>query len=190
MDDIKKIKKDLKVRLSKYRYDHSLRVASEAKKMARRYGVDEAYAYLAGLVHDVAKEFSLDENKEWIDKYNLSSELLSDDNRKILHAEIGSVVAKELYGVSDEVVNAIKYHTVGNVDMSLLAKVVFVADKIECGKDYPGIELERILAYQDIDEALIKCLENQKEKLTKENKVFNEEADKLLRMLVSKREAN
>lgn len=186
MLDINKIELELSFHLSEYRYLHSERVALEAKKLAHHYGVDEESAYIAGLLHDVAKEFSKEENRMWIDKYGLSKELLSDDNIKTCHAEIGAVVAKELYGVSDLISQAICYHTVGNKKMNILDKIVFVADKIECGKNYPGIEEERVMAYQDIDKALILCLENNKKKLDSEGKCFHPKALELLQYLLSK----
>lgn len=187
MLNLDEIKLDLKKKLSNYRYEHSIRVADEASKLAKFYGINENDAYLAGLLHDAAKEFSVEENKRWIKKYNLSKELLNDKNLKISHAAIGALVAKEIYGVNDEISQAIKYHTIGNINMTLLDKIVFVADKIESGKKYPGIEEERILAYQNIDDALILCLSNNKKKLKKENKLFNEESEKVLDYFISKK---
>ena len=181
-----KIKLDLKRKLSYYRYKHSLRVAKVAKKLAGLYGVSKRDAYLAGLLHDIAKEFSVKEDEKWISKYNLNRELLENSKRKICHAEIGGIVARELYGVNDEIVEAIRYHTIGNVNMSLLAKIVFVADKIEDGKSYFGIEEEKKLAYKDINLALIKCIENNRSELFKEGKSLNVETCKLLKYLYSK----
>lgn len=183
MLDIEKIKIDLESKLSRYRYDHSIRVAEEAKRLAVHYGVNEENAYIAGLLHDIAKEYDDEENKYWVDKYNLDECLLDKNNSKICHAEIGAIVAKELYQVSDEICQAIRYHTIGNKDMNMLDKIIFVADKIESGKDYPGIEEEREVAYKNIDLALIKCLENNKKKLESENRILNRETEKLLNYL-------
>ena len=183
MIDLNEIKRDLMNRLSAKRYGHSLRVADEAKRLAHIYHVDEEKAYVAGLVHDVAKEFNEQENRYWIGRHHLSEFLLNREFRKILHAEVGSVVAKELYDVDEEIMQAIRYHTVGNVGMTLFDKIIFVADKIESGKNYPGIQEERVWAYQDIDRALILCLRNQKNKLEGEGKVFHHNALNLLRLL-------
>lgn len=183
MEEFDWIKMDLKERLSIKRYVHSLRVAEEAKKLAHLYHVNEEQAYVAGLVHDVAKEFGEEENRFWIEKYHLSAELLNPEFHKILHAEVGAVVAFELYGVDEESMQAVRYHTVGSVNMTLLDKIIFVADKIESGKKYPGIEEERLLAYQDIDAALMLCLRNQKKKLESEGKVFHRDALALLQFL-------
>ena len=180
------IELDLKNKLSKYRYEHSVRVAEEARSLAEKYNINIQDAYLAGLLHDVAKEFSDDENLEWIMKYNLDKDLLDEVNKKICHAEVGAVVAKELYKVSDNIVQAIKYHTVGNINMNLLDKIIFVADKIESGKNYPGIDEERILAYKNIDDALVLCLLNNKLKLSNEGRDIHKETEKLLEFLIKK----
>ena len=183
MLDIEKIKLDLGNNLSKYRYEHSIRVAEEAKRLAVHYGINEENAYIAGLVHDIAKEYDDEENKYWVDKYNLDECLLDKNNSKICHAEIGALVAKELYQVNDEICQAIKYHTIGNMSMNMLDKIVFLADKIESGKSYLGIEEERDLAYKNIDRSLIKCLENTKKKLESDNRTLNVESEKLLNYL-------
>lgn len=180
MFQVEKIKSDLKKRLSEYRYCHSLRVAEVARKLAQIYHVDEEKAYIAGLVHDIAKEFSEEENRQWISKFQIEGDLLTTEFKQVIHAEIGAIVAKELYGVDEEIVLAIRYHAIGNIKMKLLDKIVFVADKIEEGKDYPGIEEERILAYQNIDEALILCLKNQKKKRELEGKNIHPDSLQLL----------
>lgn len=183
MEEISKIKEDLKNTLSEYRYNHSLRVAEEAQKLARCYNIDEQKAYLAGLVHDIAKEYSEEENKQIVEKYNLSNELLQKENKKNLHAEIGFIIAKEQYKLPDEICNAIKYHTFGDVNMSLLDIIIFVADKIEPGKKYDGIEEERKLAYIDIKKSMIMCIENKIKKLTRENKYINPRTIEVLNYL-------
>lgn len=184
MYDIEKIKSDLESSLSEYRYSHSLGVALEAKRLARVYGVDEESAYMAGLLHDVAKEFNEDENNYWIKRGKISLELLKDEYKKIVHAEVGAIVAYNKYNMNKEICQAIKYHTLGDKNMTMLDKIIFVADKIEGGKNYPGIEEERILAYQDIDKCLILCLQNQKEKLEREGRIFYKSASDLLEYLL------
>ena len=181
MDSMKKIKTKLKGMLSKNRYLHSVRVAEEALNLAKIYNEKEDEAYMAGLLHDVAKEFDLEENKKWLKKYNLSSNWLDDDKIKIVHAEIGGLVAKELYGATDRIVQAIRYHTIGNINMTLFDKIIFIADKIE--SDRVGIEYLKSLAYQDIDKAMIRFLHESRERLEKNGREFHEETVKLLELL-------
>lgn len=181
MLSIEKIKLDLESKLSKYRFEHSVRVAEEAKKLAMYYGVNEENAYMAGILHDIAKEYDDEKNSYLINKYNLPTELLN--NKKICHAMVGAIVAQELYDVSDEVAQAIKYHTIGNINMTMLDKIVFVADKIDSGKNYLGIEEERELAYKDIDEALLKCINNNREVLKQKGMSLHKDTEELLEFL-------
>lgn len=183
MEEINKIKEDLKNTLSEYRYNHSIRVAEEAQKLANHYNIDEKNAYVAGLIHDIAKEYSNEENKQIIEKYNLSNDLLREENKKNLHADIGSIIAKEKYKLSDEICNAVKYHTFGDINMNLLDIIIFVADKIEPGKNYEGIEEERKMAYIDIKKAMVMCIENKIKKLTSENKYISPKTYEVLKYL-------
>ena len=82
---IEEIKRDLKTLLSEYRYNHSLRVAEVAKDLAKHYKINEEEAYLAGLTHDIAKEFTTKENELFIKEHNLDRELLNSNNRKFIH---------------------------------------------------------------------------------------------------------
>lgn len=151
---ILKIKFYLRRNLSRYRYWHSVRVALECKKLAKYYNINVKDAYLAGLLHDIAKEYDYDKVKCFINKYNIASD---DDN--VIHGKIGALVARELYNINDDVYSAILYHTIGNECMNMLDKVVFIADKIEKKKDYPGVDILRKLAYVDIDKCLISYFE-------------------------------
>ena len=181
---IEEIKEYLKDNLSEYRYNHSLRVMEEAKKLAIHYNCDVNKCMLCGLTHDIAKEYSDLKNEEIIKKYKISKDMLKDFSSKTIHGLIGSFVVLDKYNFSSDMVMAIRYHTTGYPSMDLLAKIVYLADKIEVGKSYPLIEEERRLAYIDIDKALIFCLENQIRKLKKENKTVNKLALDTLESLV------
>lgn len=183
MYDIEQIKNDVKERISEFRYEHSMRVAEEARELAKHYNINEEKAYLAGIVHDIAKEFSNEENIKWVKKYNMPKELLELEYKNIIHSDIGAVVVKELYGLEDEVCNAIKYHTIGDISMSLFDKIIFIADKI--GRKNINLEIEKIkkLAYQNIDEALKFYLINRKEKLESKGENFHPKALELLNSL-------
>lgn len=168
MYDIDLLKKDLEELLSEKRYKHSLSVAAVAMELANIYGIDKDKAYLAGLVHDIAKEFSYEENMYYIEKYKLPE--IEEEYKRIIHSYVGAVYLKEKYNMDDDICEAVRVHTTGSMDMSLLDKIVFIADKIEPGKNYPGIDEERIVAKEDIDKALILCLENNYKKLLSKGK--------------------
>lgn len=166
--DIKRIKKDLKEKLSKNRYEHSLRVANYCKRLAQIYKADENKAYLSGLVHDCAKNLE--------EYYMLNKKVNSDiilnieekNNLKIQHAPIGAAVCKNLYGISDnEIISAVRYHTTARENMSLIEKILFISDKIEPNREYDTVEELRKIADYDIDKAIIKFLNDSFEYLEK-----------------------
>ena len=190
MYEVEKIKNDLERMLSEYRYNHSLNVAKVAEELAGIYNVDKEKAYLTGLVHDIAKEFTDEENKYYIKKYKLSSKLLKKEFKKILHAYVGASYLKDVYNLDDDICKAVYVHTVASPDMDLLAKILFVADKIEPNKDYIGIDEERELAYQDINNALILCLENNIKKLESKGKRPHKNTIKTLKKLTKEQMKN
>lgn len=167
-EQIERIKKDLKELLSDYRYEHSLRVGETAKELARIYQIDEEKAYLAGIIHDIAKEFTKEENVKIMERNGKHLDINS--TPRINHALVGAVYAKEKYHLGEDIIHAISSHTIGDIPMSTLDKIVFIADKIEPGKNYPKIEKERQLAKENLDKAIILCMENNHQKLRKENK--------------------
>ena len=154
------IKKQLKNTLSEERYFHTLGTADCAKKLAEKYGLDEEKAYLAGLLHDCAKCFSNEKLLEII-KNNLDvneNEML---NYKTLHAPVSSFVAHNDFGVCDEnILSAIRWHTLGRLDMTEFDKIIFLADKIEPNtrdKKYSE-EIFKILDEENgLNKALLRC---------------------------------
>lgn len=177
---VEEIKKDLESLLSEYRYNHCLRVGETAASLAKHYKINAEDAYLAGLTHDIAKEFTMEENEQFIKEHNLDENLLDPKNKKFIHGIVGAVLVREKYHFNKDMVNAIYYHTTGRPNMSDLEKIVYLADKIEPGKNYQGIEEERRLAYQDLDKAVILCLETKIKKLTSEGKPIHQDTIKTL----------
>lgn len=149
----------LKTLLKPSRYEHSLGVASAAVAMAGIYGADPYKAYVAGLLHDCAKNLTPTENK--IKCLDLEVELdeFELNNPGTAHAKVGAELVKTEFGVSDaEICNAIKWHTIGRVGMGTLEKIIFVADMIEKNRSYPGVESLRELAYSNLDSAVLECV--------------------------------
>lgn len=157
MMKIEKIKKDLEKSLSGKRYRHSGGVADMGKHLAKLYGADPEKAYLAGWVHDAAKELSLADMQTIIP---MDSPLRQDEpmftSRALLHGPAGSLLIESRYGIEDtEIQSAVRYHTTGRVDMTLLEKIIFLADYIEPSRDFPGVETLRKLAEKDLDKAVL-----------------------------------
>ena len=165
---MKKIKKYLKKHLTKDRYHHTLGVASTAVAMAMRYNPDPSNsnfikrAELAGLLHDCAK--CMDNNKKLriCEKNNLSCSSFGKSHPYLLHGKVGAYIAQTKFKIEDnDILQAITWHTTGRPDMSLLEKIIFIADYIEPSRTpVPELNLIRQLAFVDIDKAMEKILSN------------------------------
>ncbi len=159
MESIENIQKELREKLSEKRYEHSLGVMKKAGELAKIYKIDTDIAELTGLAHDIAKEMTKEEKLEYAKKHHIEIDEIEKSNIGLLHAKIGADIAKNKYGFNIEMQNAIKYHTVTNPDMDLLAKIIFVSDKIEENREYEGVQELRKLAEINIDECMLKILD-------------------------------
>ena len=151
--DCTKYKEWLKENLDEERYEHSLGVAESAEELAERFNLDKEKAYLCGLIHDCAKCFSNEDLKNSICNYKdlCDGELI---NPKTYHAPAGAILAKDEFNIcDDEILSAIRWHTLGNRNMSDFEKIIFIADKIE--------KRTRPLEHREpIEKALEKGLDN------------------------------
>lgn len=146
----------LKRALSPKRFKHSLGVMETAVKLASLYGVDEKKAELAGLLHDCAREMKVEEILKICQKKNITIDNICAMQPKLLHGPVGTVVAREEYGIEDEeILSAIYCHTTGRKDMSALDKIIFLADYIEPGRDFSGIEKVREAVFEDLDNGMV-----------------------------------
>lgn len=124
-----------------HRYIHSLGVCGTAVNLAKRFGASTYKAKIAGLLHDCARQFSIPELTAEAKKRGLKIAFVEKYQPILLHAYLGAALAKEKYGVTDpEILDAIKWHTVGTENMTLLAKIIYLADMIEPHREYKGIE--------------------------------------------------
>lgn len=154
--DIRKIKKELKDVLDKSRYEHTIGVAYTATSLAMRYNEDIDKALIAGLLHDCAKCIPDDKKVSECNKYNIEISDIEMSNKSLLHSKLGMVYANVLYDVDDEdILNSILYHTTGRPNMSMLEKIIYIADFIEPGRDKAkNLSTVRPLAFADIDECM------------------------------------
>lgn len=127
----------------------------EAVRLAMRWGESPEDAAEAAILHDITKRLNLREQLILCEKYGIIPDTLEEKSEKLLHAKTGAAIAKERFGVSDRVYEAIKWHTTGKADMSLLDKIIYMADYIEPNRDFEGLEKLRELAYSDLDAAMI-----------------------------------
>lgn len=157
MENIEKIKEDLKQILSEKRYIHSIGAMEKAIELAKTYGEDEEKSALTALTHDIAKEMTIEEYYKYAQENNIK---LSKDDKmctSVLHGIIGADIVKKKYGFTDEMCRAIYYHTTGITNMTLLGKIVYVADKIEDSRDYPEAEAlrEKFNQSESLDEFIL-----------------------------------
>lgn len=155
----KKINENIKTRLSEHRYMHSIGVMEKAGELAEYYGLDINKARVIGLAHDIAKQMSKEETKEYVEEYGIELDEIEVLNTSLIHAKIGADICKREYDFDEQMVNAVKYHTTGNPKMDLMAKIIFMADKIEENRHYIGIERRRELTLKDIDMAIIETID-------------------------------
>ena len=159
---IKDLKKDLKKEMDDSRFEHTLGVMYTCAALAMRYEYDLEKAMLAGLLHDCAKCMPNAKKLKMAEKHHLEISSLERKNPFMLHAKLGAFLAKKKYDIEDEeILNAIRWHTTGRPDMTLLDKIVYVSDSIEPRRDKaPNLPKIRQLAFMDLDQALIKILED------------------------------
>ena len=183
MYDIEKIKQIVKELVNEKRYNHCLLTGEAAKELARQYNYDEEIAYIVGITHDIAKDFDDETIKYWADKYKLPEELLRDNYKDLIHADIGALVCKEWFNFTDEMCSAIKYHTSPCEEMSLLDKIIFIADKIGRNNIPEDLKSLKKLALTNLDEAIVLFLEKQQIMLNKKGKDLFPRTIKLLELL-------
>lgn len=150
----------VKEQLTDHRYEHTLGVVETAVKLARKYGANEKQAELAAIFHDYAKFRPKEEMQQIIIREKMPEELLS-YNSELWHAPVGAYLVEKEVGITDEeVLEAIRYHTSGRPHMSLLEKIIYVADYIEPGRHFPGVDEVREVADKNLNEALLLSIQN------------------------------
>lgn len=165
----------LKAAITPERFRHSLGVCETAAKMARRFNASVSRARLAGLLHDCARDLPEDKLLDLALAHDIE---VTEEDRLVpvlLHGPVGAVIARENYGVEDrEVLSAIATHTLGSENMKLLDKIIFIADMIEPGRDFPGISRLRKAACRDLDAALLDCFDQSLQYLLKKRFIIHQ----------------
>lgn len=150
----------LKENLKPSRFTHTMGVREEAVKLARRYGADEEKAEIAALVHDCCKNKTDSELISLADTLGVKLDKFQLTNGKLLHAPVGAAFAKKYFGIDDpEIIDAVTYHTTGRANMTLLDKIIYLADYIDPNREeFDGLSQLRTLAYEDLDKAMLFAL--------------------------------
>ena len=152
----KEYDKLLRSKLDDYRYIHSLGVAKSAKELAALYGADEEKAYTAGLLHDVMKNASPDEQLQIMEKADIILSPCEKLNQKLWHAIAGAAFLKTELNITDEeIISAVRWHTTGKAGMTTLEKTVYLADFISEDRTYPDVDEVRRLAHISLERAIV-----------------------------------
>ena len=148
------------------RIPHVLGTEQEAIRLAERYGGDVEKARVAALLHDCTKKLDMPDQLALCRQYGIQLDELEQKALKLLHAKTGAAIARDVFGVDDEIYNAIWWHTTGHAHMTLLEKVIYLADYIEPSRNFPGVDKLRAVCYKDLDEGLLMGLEMTIEEMT------------------------
>ncbi|AVQ27898.1 MULTISPECIES: bis(5'-nucleosyl)-tetraphosphatase (symmetrical) YqeK [Fusobacterium] len=165
---LEELRDRVRKRMREKRYIHTLGVEEKAVELAEKYGADIEKCRIAAILHDVAKEMQIDKMKDICQK-NFSEELSKEDMEinEILHGFAGCIIARDEFGITDEdILNGIKYHTVGKRGLSLLGRIIYIADGIEKNRDYPAVDEIRREVEKDLDKGIILEIDRKVEYLT------------------------
>ncbi len=168
--------------LSDKRIEHTYAVTDEAVKLAEHYGADPMKVEIAALLHDMARSMPVEAMNMYVKHLGLPERYK--DNPNLSHSKIGAELAAKELGIDDEeILNGISYHTTGRANMSLIEKIVFLADAIEPGRSYPGADEIRKLVYEDIDAACACSLEGTIEFIASKGEYLDEDTVKAFESL-------
>lgn len=152
-------KRILMERLTEKRYLHSLAVADEAARLAKKYGADPDRAYLAGLLHDIMKDAPKEEMLQTMERFGIILTDIEKNAPKLWHAMAGACFVRRQLDIEDgEIIRAIRYHTTARKNMSLLEKILYLADFTSADRDYPGVEDMRKAVEQGLEKAMTEAL--------------------------------
>lgn len=175
MLSIEEIKLYLKENLIEQRYIHILGVAETAKKLAILNKISEEKAEIAGLAHDVAKNLSKARMKEIMEENNIILSAVEERNPNLWHSIIAPIEAKEKLGIEDEeILDAIRWHTTGKEDMSILTKIIYISDMIEPSRNFDSIEDIRKFTFENLDKGVYYGLTHSIEFLLIKNLLIDE----------------
>lgn len=172
MIDYETLLQNLKEKLSKKRYIHTLAVVKRALEYAEIYQVDKENVALTALAHDVAKELSEEEIAFYLKKYNIFLDEIEQQNERLLHQKIGAYICQYEYHFHPDMVQTVRYHTTGRADMSLLEKIIYLADATEEGRNYDMKSYVETIK-RDINKGLVEVLKESIHRLVEANQVIH-----------------
>ena len=184
--NFKELKEIVKSKMSLKRFTHTLGVVEMSEKLAKIHNADIEKCKVAALLHDICKEMDMEYIKN-ICKNNFMNELSEEDleNNEILHGFAGAYYVKNELGVNDkEILNAIKYHTIGAKNMTLVEKIVYIADAIEYGRNYPSVVAIREETFKNLDRGILMEIEHKEKYLESIGKKSHPNTDELKKEII------
>ncbi|MBN2395462.1 MAG: bis(5'-nucleosyl)-tetraphosphatase (symmetrical) YqeK [Candidatus Atribacteria bacterium] len=164
----------LKNMLTEERYQHSCMVSKVAEEIARYYHVSTEKAKVLGLIHDCAKDLTHHDLQDLVKKYHIRLTEIEKCIPGIWHAYVGAYLARDIFEIDDpEMLQAIKYHSTGSDSLNLLGKIIYIADKIEPGREINSNGKIRELVWQDIDQAMLELLNSELKYLVSKNEIIH-----------------
>ena len=149
----------IKENLSAYRFHHSMCVADKARELAKKYGVDEEKAYVAGILHDITKEMPDDEQIRLIEENGHSLTDFEKGNHRIFHQMSGEAYVKNELNISDkDILSGIRYHTTGRANMTLFEMIIYLADFTSADRNYPDVDIMREKTDKNLLEGMLYSL--------------------------------
>lgn len=181
----------LKEAIGNERYEHSLRVSKTAVELAKAYNCNEEKAEIAGLLHDCGKLLRTNEILKKANDFGIIQDDIVRGNVGLIHGPLGAILAAEEYNVNDEeILSAIKIHTTGKANMSLLEKIIYLSDYIEPERDFPGIDNIRETAYLDLDKAVLLSMDGTIKYIINKGALLHEETIKARNFMILKIKEN
>ena len=184
--NFKELKEIVKSKMSLKRFTHTLGVVEMSEKLAKTYNADIEKCIVAALLHDICKEMDMEYIKN-ICKDNFMNELSEEDleNNEILHGFAGAYYVKNELGINDkEILSAIKYHTVGAENMTSVEKIVYIADAIEYGRNYPSVVKIREETFKNLDRGILMEIEHKEKYLESIGKKSHPNTDELKKEII------
>ncbi|MBR5516403.1 MAG: bis(5'-nucleosyl)-tetraphosphatase (symmetrical) YqeK [Firmicutes bacterium] len=190
MDSIEKIKAHIEKNFSEKRKAHTYGVVDTAIKLAEKYGCDVYKAELAALFHDLYRSMPINVLNYHVKHLELDKKYM--DNSNLSHGKIAAIMIQRDFGISDEdIINAVSYHTTGRPNMSLLEKIIYIADAVEPNRNYPGVDELRRVVKEDLDKAIYMSLSRTIDYVSSEGNYLDEDtihAKKYFEELINKGE--
>lgn len=185
--NFEQIKEEVKNNMSEKRFRHSCGVAKRAVELAKIYGYDEEIAQKVGIAHDIAKEMPQDLALKYIQENNIIFDEIEKEEPALWHSKIGADIAEKKFGFTKEMKQAIIYHTTGNVNMNVLDKIIYLADKTEEGRTKINLEEANKISNENLDEGMLYVAKYSVEYSLKKNSLIHPDTIYLINKIINQK---